>query len=936
MKKKNIFGKIIRWTILILLLLIGFIVASPFLFKGKIVEVVKEEANKNLKAKVDFGDFDLTVFSSFPNLTLTINDISVANAEPFAGDTLFSVKTLSATINLMSVLSGDQYEIRQILLDHPRIKATVLKDGTASYDIAIAGPDTGIVAVQDTGAPARFKMSLKSLEIVNAWIRYDDASLNTTAALDSFNYKLSGDFTQDNFVMENDISIAALSCNYEGIPYLNKVRMVVKAALGADMTAGKFTFKENELALNELGFGMDGWFSMPENGYDMDLSFKCKQSEFRSFLSLIPAVYSKDFASVKTSGALAFSGFAKGMYTENKLPAFGLDLKIDNAMFQYPSLPKAVNNIFVDLKVDNKTGDPDATVTDLRKFHMEMAGNPLDMTMHVEHPVSDPGINGQLLGKLDLSTIKDVIPLDKGDELNGLIDADVKLAGRYSSIEQEKYEDFEAKGSVKVSNMNYSTTGMPSMKINTMTMNFSPKFVALEGFDAVMGVSDYKADGRIENFMQYFFKDSLLKGTFSLRSSLIDLNEFMAADSTAPAPTTADTSSLSVIEVPGNIDFVLNSTIGKLVYDDINMNNVKGAVVIRDSKVLLNDLMMNLLGGSMKMNGTYSTLNPRDPQVDFRLNIKDFDIPETYKYFNTVQKLAPIAKYTQGKFSTDVTYTSSLDQAMMPIWNTMKGEGVLKTSKVLVSGFEPLNKLADALGGFDKFKKADFSDMTIKYAFSEGKVSYDKFPFKSGSVNGEVEGSTGFDQAINYKMGFEVPTKDMPPGAQQLVGNMLTKANMLGVGAKLPEKVKLNALFGGTVTQPTVKTDVKDIAGNVVEDVKEMVKDTVKALVKDKIEDVKKDLTAEKEKIMKDAEKLAQQVKDESAKTAEQVRKEGYAKADELEKAAKNPIEKLAAKKAAEKMRKETDEKANKIITDGNAKADKIMTDAKAKADALK
>src|SRR5437879_3914951 len=106
--------KILKWLGIVLLLLILFIIAVPFIFKGKIIAIAKEEANKQLNAKVDFGEFDLTALSSFPNLSLTIDKISVANTGEFLGDTLFSAKTLSATINLMSIIKGDQYEIRKV------------------------------------------------------------------------------------------------------------------------------------------------------------------------------------------------------------------------------------------------------------------------------------------------------------------------------------------------------------------------------------------------------------------------------------------------------------------------------------------------------------------------------------------------------------------------------------------------------------------------------------------------------------------------------------------------------------------------------------------------------------------------------------------------------------------------------------------------------
>jgi uncharacterized protein involved in outer membrane biogenesis len=932
----KIVKKIAKWFGILLVLLLAFVIAAPFIFKDKIIAMVKEETNKNLNAVVDFGEFDLTLISSFPDFTLSVNNVSVANIEPFKGDTLFSAGNFTATINLMSVLSGDQYKIRKIFLDKARIKASVLKGGMANWDIAKPSVDTTGVPV-DTTAPAKFKLSLKSLEIKNAFIVYDDRDMNAHIELDDFNYTLSGDFTQDNFTLSNLLEIAKVSCSYEGIPYLNKTKTRFKADLEADMPNSKFTFKENELSLNELAFGMDGWFAMPEKGYDMDLKFNCNRTDFKSFLSLIPVVYSRDFANVKTTGNLAFNGFSKGLYTDNKLPSFGLTLKVDQASLQYPDLPKAVNNILIDLNIENKTGDVDATVTNLHKFHMEMAGNPLDVSMLIKTPVSDPDIKGEILGKIDLASVKDVLPLEKDEALNGKIESDISLNGRYSSIEKEKYEEFEAKGSLRVMDMEYKTTGMPDMALKTMTLKFSPKYVALENFDATMGKSDYKADGRIENFMEYAFKDSMLTGSLNLRSNKLDLNVFMGEEETTSTGTTApDTSAMSIIEVPGNIDFVLNTSIGSLHYDTYDITDVKGTVAIKDHRINMKNLFMRLMGGSMIMNGTYSTVNPKVPEMDFDLGIKDFDIPTASKHLLTIQKLAPVAKYTTGRFSTDVSLKSRLNPDMMPDLNSLEGKGRLKTNQVVVTGFEPLNKLADALGGMDKFKKAEFSNLDISYSFSNGKVTYEKFPFKTGSIAGEVQGSTGFDQTIDYKMNMEVPTKDMPSGAKQAVTGLLSKANMLGVNATLPEKVKLNALFGGTVTNPTVKTDVKELTSGVVENVKDQVKEKIEEKVTEVKEDVKEKLNAEKEKSMKDAERTAQQIKDEAAKSAEKVRQEGYKQAEDLEKQAKNPIEKAAAKKAADKIRKETDEKANKIIEEGNKKAEGVMNDARAKADALK
>jgi hypothetical protein len=932
---------ILKWLGIALLLLILFIVAAPFIFKDKIISIVKEEVNKTLNAKVDFGDFDLTLLSSFPNFSLSIDKVSVANVGEFAGDTLFSVKNLSATVDLMSVIKGEQYKIRSIILDSPRIKAECLSNGKTNWDITKPSP----AATPSAPAPAtKFKMSLKKLEIKNAHIIYDDASLGVYSLLDNFNYTMSGDFTQDNFEMNNDATIGQLTVKYGGVAYLNKVKTVVKAAIDADMPNFKFTFKQNEISLNELSLGIDGSFAMPKLDMDMDMKFKANQTEFKNILSLVPSVYTKDFASVKTSGKFGLDAFVKGIYasapagktTGGKMPAFGANIKIDNAMFQYPSLPKAVNDINIDVSVKNADGVPDHTITDIKKFHMEMAGNPVDIAMHIETPVSDPNIAGTIMGKLNLASIKDIVPME-GSDLNGNITTDLKLKGKMSSIEKQKYDEFQAEGQIIVMNMNYKSKDLPyGMMIKSMTLNFSPQYVELRGFDSKIGRSDIQAHGMIENILQYYFKDSLLQGTFSMQSSLMDLNEFMSPSATPTATATPDTSHLSIILIPKNIDFILNSTISKLLYDKIEIKDLAGSIIVHDSKVTMNKVKMSTMDGTMLMSGTYSTQNPKVPAVNFDLNISDFDIPMTFKYFNTVQKLAPVAKYATGRFSTQLKYSSTLDAHMMPDIKTMNGDGKLQTKSVVIAGFEPLNKLADALGGMDKFKKAEFSNLDITYHIKDGKISTDEFPFKSGSVAGNISGSTALDQTIDYTMKMEIPTGDMPSGAKALVTKQFSAVNKLGTNFKLPEKVKIDALFGGTAMKPTVKTSMRDMAGNIKEQAKEQVKEVVTQKVEDVKQQVNQKLDEQKKKLIADAEAQAQKVRDDAKQLSDAAKKNGYDQAANLEKQASNPLQKMAAKKAADKLRKESDEKSAQILSDGNKKADDLVKAAHDQADKLK
>jgi hypothetical protein len=936
-KKKSLIRGILKWTGITFLLLLVLIIAAPFLFKKQIIQLVKDKTNENVNAKVDFGEFDLTLIKSFPDFSLSIDNISVANIGDFEGDTLLAAKNITIGLNLMSVIKGDQYKINAISINEPRIHALVLKDGKANWDITKPSTDTTAAAPAPAGESAPFKMTLKKFEIKNGYIVYDDASLGFKTELVNMNHTLSGDFTSDNFVLETLTEIEKFSINYGGVTYMNKVKTLIKADLDADMPNFKFTFKNNEFSFNELTLGLDGYFAMPKDDMDMDLKFKANQTEFKNILSLVPGVYTADFKDVKTAGLLALDGYAKGIYNDKKMPAFGLNLSIKDAMFQYPSLPKSVTNIQVDLVVNNKTGVPDATIIDLNKFHVELAGNPVDAKLHLSTPVSDADIKAEVIAKINIGSIKDVIPLEKGDDLKGNIEADVKMAGRMSSIEKQQYEKFDAKGTVAITDMSYKTASLNyPTKINKMNLNFTPQFVELSQFAAKIGKSDIELNGKIENFLQYALKDSLLKGVFNLKSSMLDLNELTASDETAAKPAAkADTASapMSVVEVPSNLDVTLNASVGKLLYDNLTITDISGGVKVKDSQATLDHLKMTFkdLEGTMMLSGEYNTKNIKKPGVDFDIDISNFDIPKTFQAFNSVQKLAPIGKYAKGKFGTQLKFAAALDSHMEPDMKTLTGGGKLSTANVVVEGFEPINKLADAIKQ-PKYKKMTFDNVNVSYKFKDGRVEVEEMPVKMGSISATVKGSTGFDQTIDYTWNMEMPMSELGSEANAVAGGLMTQLNKAaGTNLKLGDKIKIKALFGGTATQPTVK--VLPMGAESTQDVKEQVKEQVKEVITQKIDDAKEKARAEADKIMKDAQAQAAKIKAEAQTLADKTKTEGYAAVDKTVSDAKNPIAKNAAKLAAPAAKKEVDKKVANILAEADKKANDVLTKAKGESD---
>jgi hypothetical protein len=888
--------KILKALGIILLVFFAAAIILPFVFKDKIVAVIKEEANKNLNASFDFKDFDLSLIKSFPDFQFELNELSIIGKDAFAHDTLIYAKKIYLSVNLMSVIKGDQYKINDITISEALLQGLVHKDGKANWDIT--KPDT--TSTSASSEPSKFKMQLQKFELEKTTIVYDDEQMGFSTKLYQTNHTLKGDFTQDIFDIQTNTDIEKWDLSYGGVRYFNKLHTNIDADLVADMPNFKFTFKENKFQLNELHLGLDGWFAMPKEDMDMDIKFNCKETRFASILSLVPGCYTSDFKDVKTAGSLALDAFVKGIYNEKRMPAFGLNLLVKNAMFKYPSLPGTVQNINVDVAVKNANGNPDATLIDIHQFHVEMQSNPVDIAMHIANPVSDPFVDGTIKGKVDLNTIKQYIPLEADQKLSGLVSSDIYMKGHKSSIDNKKFNEFTCNGNLIIQNMNYLSKATPyGVMISNMNLHFTPQYAELLAFDSRLGKSDMHATGKMENFIGYALADEMLKGSFIFTSQYLDVNQLMGEETESDKK--ADTaSSTGVVEVPSNLDFELKSTIGKLLYSNMEMQQVTGSISIRNSTVAMEGLKMNMLDGSLAVKGFYNSSDKKHPKVNFDMNISDWDVSKTYKTFNTIKKIAPIADYAKGKFSMGINFSSVLNDSMSPVLSTLSGGGKLHTQNIVISNLPMLQKVADVVKML-QYKQADLKDAIVDFTFSDGRVKVEPFDFKIVGTKMTLGGYQYFDQRIDYDLKAQIPTSEFGSAANNIAQGLISQANSKGASISMGDKFDMKIKIGGTFKNPTVSAGLADMGKSMLNNLKDKAKEEIDKKKAELEAKAKAELEKQKATAMQKANDEIEKQKAAAKSAAEKAKAEAEAKAKaEAEKAKKAAEEKLkqeAAKK---------------------------------------
>jgi hypothetical protein len=406
---------------------------------------------------------------------------------------------------------------------------------------------------------------------------------------------------------------------------------------------------------------------------------------------------------------------------------------------------------------------------------------------------------------------------------------------------------------------------------------------------------------------------------------------------------------MTAIELPGNIDFLLSASFDKMIYGTTEITNVKGGIGLKDTIAAMNNLTMNVLDGSVGMSGHYNAQNLSVPKMDMAFDIKDMDINKAATQFATIDKLAPVARACNGRFTTKFTMRSDLTAEMMPINPTVNGAGSLSTKSVTVRDFAPLVKFAEKIN-YDKLKQPlTINDINVAFKIVDGVVNVDPFTVKLDGVPAKIYGYTTLDQVIDYNVEMDVPFDKFPSAAVNQASSFIGEINKkLGTNMSVGSKVNVIARITGTVTDPKVGVTSKALGADAVKDLKEQAIEAVKEEVKEKATELKNEALekaiAEKERLVREAQAAADKLKAEGRAAAQKVKDEAYKLAKQTEDSARNPLERQAKKLAADKIRKEadeaynkavaeTDKRANKLIKDAEAQGDKLIQDASAKGD---
>jgi hypothetical protein len=902
------------------------LIVIPLFFRGRIAASLKTEIDRSVNARVSWTSVGLSLLRDFPNVSLTVEGLTIVGVKPFDRDTLLALRRARLALELGSVVryltSDAKIVVREITLDRPVVRLRVLPDGRANWDIM--KPST----TSDTSGAVG--ITLRDLRVSDANLSLDDQQSQLHTSLQGLGISLAGDFGVQRFELTTRAHADTVSVRFAGIPYLNRVRVDLNSDIDADLRAQRFTFARDTLRLNDLALAFGGAVTTSSPDLGIDLTFSTPRTAFHDILSLVPAIYAKDFQQIRTTGSMSVSGRVRGPYGPKAFPSLAIRARVENGAFQYPSLPLPARDITLQLAVDNPGGHVDKTVVNVERFHAVIGARPFDARLVMRTPVSDPDVDLGLNGSIDLADVARTVKLTDVRELAGVIAADVAMRARLSDIDANRFDRVDARGTLSVARVTLRSATLPqAIAIDSASLRLTPRTAELTSFSGTIGKSDVRATGSLDNLLAYALRDEDLRGSATVSSTTFDLNEWRSKDTTEAIP------------VPPHVEFGLKVSADRVLYGPLTLANLQGNLHVKDERVTLDELRWGMLKGTVIANGFYETTKPARPTFDLGLKLATLDIPSAFASLTTVQMLAPIARWAQGALSGTMTFRGALNQQMIPLFDAVSGQGDVESQNVALQGVPALAKLADALS-IPSFRSPTLDALRASFAFANGRVAIKPFTVKMAGVDVGVSGSHGLDQSLKYDLSLGIPRALLGGSAGAAITKLVSQAGKAGLDISNAEAVQLKAQITGTITNPTVTVNFAGMAASAREAVETAVAQqvatqtaAVKAQADSAADEARRKATAEAERLIAEAEQQAATIRADARTLAATVRREGNERADSLLVRATSPAAKLAAKVVVDRVRREADQQAERGIREADARADSLVARAKRQADAL-
>lgn len=256
-------------VVLIVLLIACYLVFSP----KRLTSLVNKHASKFITCEYSIGKVDLTLFKTFPNVGLEINDLVLINpTKGWTTDTLAAIDDCVVSLNIKKMLFGNEIILNSCQLNGGFVNAFFDTEGNNNFDIFPPSEPEEETVEEDSKS---YIIDLNKLKLNDIRLQYTDLASNTAANINGLGVDVKGSVKEDVIdgnlklniksivaKIDNDSTMMRAAVNdlsVDGVVTLNGEDITADASIGTGILGVAMGGDSNiEANLNNLSFKYNG------------------------------------------------------------------------------------------------------------------------------------------------------------------------------------------------------------------------------------------------------------------------------------------------------------------------------------------------------------------------------------------------------------------------------------------------------------------------------------------------------------------------------------------------------------------------------------------------------------------------------------------------------------------------------------------------------
>ncbi|MCU0410888.1 MAG: AsmA-like C-terminal region-containing protein, partial [Bacteroidales bacterium] len=671
-----------------------------YLRRDRLASAFVEKINETINTKISYGTIRVTVFESFPGITVRFSDLLIEpspyyNKAQFAdedNDTLLFASSLSLTAAIPSLLTGT-VSIRSVTAREGAL--TLLRDrrGDVNYEVFSRESEGGK------------NIDLKNINIKGIETVWHDRSSNV---------------------------------RIEGIP--------AEASVRIRKSGNSLSIAKGSLDLGGLSFEV--WGMVNYSSTSLDLSIEGKKIDVASLVKGLPDKWRLLTGGFSPSGIVDLRCKISGPYGDAGSPRIDLAYSLTGGRMSHTSTGLDVNNLsFSGGMTTGQPGRPETFLLSVDTLSATYGSAMLAAKFRMSNP-SRPNIYLLLIGDINFNDLRKVFGTDFIRNQTGSVRGNIKMSGvlpdslshlvaSLPSLDPEASLTFSDFGAT------FAASGLPFTNVNgSVVIN---KDLTASNLSFTLLDQNFLVNARMDNITDW------IAGNTSplMISGEVSTDRFVTAFFTDNKSDSAAAEKKPLNIFPPDITLKLRVRADSIISRNFRAGNFTSVLDYKPYIITFSDVRAQGLDGLLTGELMIARQNNGTHISRSRLEVTDIDLNKTFLTFNNFGQKFITSDNLFGRLTGDVTLMAPLGSNFRIETPSLVAEAHLSITKGRLVSFAPAESLSKFLD-LDELRDIGFSKMENDIFIRNRTVSVPKMLINSSAGNFTIYGTHSFDGEYIY------------------------------------------------------------------------------------------------------------------------------------------------------------------------------------------